>query len=178
MSDDRLYTVQGSGEPIGPVDKATLLQMNAEGRLVGVQVIEGGSGRVLGNEELRALLAVAPPVMPTTPPVQPAPQPSIYNYDQPMQSPYQRPTVQTAAKDDPMRFVMPLNPSVWALGAGYLGLFSVTLIFAPFALIVGLVALKDLNEHPEKTGKGRAWFGVIMGGICTVIGLALLISRA
>ena len=77
---------------------------------------------------------------------------------------YPRPQPQkVAATDDPLRFVIPLNPSIWAIAAGYLGLFSVLFVCAPFSLIAGLLALKDIKQNPGKTGKGRAWFGIVMG---------------
>jgi hypothetical protein len=97
----------------------------------------------------------------------------------PMQSPadYPRPPNNSVpANDDPLRFVIPVNPSVWAIAAGYLGLFSVLCVFAPFSLIAGILALKDLKANPNKTGRGRALFGIIMGviGTGTMIGVAVL----
>ena len=73
-----------------------------------------------------------------------------------------------ALTDDPMRFLIPVNPSGWAIAAGYLGLFSVLCVFAPLALIAGFLGLQDIKKNPQKTGKGRAWFGVVMGTLGTV----------
>jgi hypothetical protein len=64
-----------------------------------------------------------------------------------------------------LRMVIPVDRSGYAIAAGYLGLFSVMLLPAPLAILFGILALKDIKSHPEKIGKGRAWFGIIMGGI-------------
>jgi len=53
--------------------------------------------------------------------------------------------------------------------AGYLGLFALLVLPAPIALVVGLIAVRDLAKRPDMRGKGRAWFGVITGAIGTTI---------
>lgn len=67
-----------------------------------------------------------------------------------------------------------LGRSGWAIVAGYLGLFSVLLVFAPLALGAGIVALRDIRQHPTKLGVGRAWFGIVMGAIFTALLLVVL----
>ena len=62
-----------------------------------------------------------------------------------------------------MRFLLPVGRSGWAVAAGYLGLFSVCPILAPIAVVVSIVALRDLKINPKKFGKGRAIFGLVMG---------------
>ncbi len=82
----------------------------------------------------------------------------------PLPPPYAGPPARPALGDDPMmRMLLPVGRSGWALAAGYLGLLSVLGIFAPVALIVGIVAVRDIQQHPEKHGLGRAWFGIVMG---------------
>ena len=81
------------------------------------------------------------------------------------------PAKYNAAEDAVLRVVLPIGQSGWAIAAGYLGLFSVLGIFAPFALLTGILALRDIAEHPKKHGKARAIFGIIMG----VLGTALLL---
>ena len=101
-----------------------------------------------------------PPV--TTPPLQ--------------QPPAQYPRsqyVQPAPNDDPLRFVIPVNPSGWAVAAGYLGLFSVLCVFAPIALFAGVMGLRDIKANPNKTGQGRAIFGIVMGSVGTIAMLAI-----
>ena len=75
--------------------------------------------------------------------------------------------------DDLMRMILPVGRSGYAIAAGYLGLFSVLLFFAPFAILFGVLALSDLKKHPDKLGKGRAIFGIVMGVIFT-LGLILV----
>lgn len=73
------------------------------------------------------------------------------------------------AYDPSMRWVMPVGRSGWAIAAGYLGLFAVLLLPAPFALAIGIVAIVDIKKHPDKHGMGRAIFGVTMGAIFTTL---------
>lgn len=71
--------------------------------------------------------------------------------------------------DASMRMLLPVGRSVWAIIAGYLGLFSLLLIPAPFALVTGIIAVKDIRKHPQRHGMGRAIFAIIMGTFFTVI---------
>ncbi len=83
----------------------------------------------------------------------------------------------TSIENDPaMRMLLPVGRSGLAIAAGYLGLFSLIVFPAPLALIVGILALRDIKRHPEKGGKGRAIFGVVMGGIFTLLVLGLILS--
>ena len=67
-----------------------------------------------------------------------------------------------------MRMIIPIDRSGLAVAAGYLGLVSILVIFAPIALLLGILAIRDIKKNPEKHGMGRAVFAVIMGGIFTV----------
>lgn len=69
-----------------------------------------------------------------------------------------------------MQYILPIGRSGWSIAAGYLALFSILLLPAPLALFCGGMALRDIAKHPEKTGKPRAIFGIIMG----LIGSGLL----
>ena len=65
--------------------------------------------------------------------------------------------------DDPgIRMLLPVGRSGWAIASGYLALFSVLLIPAPFALGTGIVAVVEIQRHPKKHGMGRAIFGIVM----------------
>ena len=64
-----------------------------------------------------------------------------------------------------MRMLLPVGRSGWAIAAGYAGLFSVLFVPAPIALILAILAIRDLRRHREKHGMGRAIFGLVMGGI-------------
>jgi hypothetical protein len=90
-----------------------------------------------------------------------------------------RPAQTTSAYKDPldsaaMRMVLPVGRSVFAILAGYAGLFSLIIFPAPFALILGIAAIIDIKKHPEKHGMGRAIFGLVMG-ILFSIPLAILL---
>ena len=65
--------------------------------------------------------------------------------------------------------LMPVDVPVTAIAAGYLGLLSVLLVFAPVSLIVSIFALRTLKKSPEMSGRGRAWFGLIMGIVFTLM---------
>ncbi len=77
--------------------------------------------------------------------------------------------------DAALRMVVPIGCSGWAIVAGYLGLLSLLPVFGVAACVFGLLALNDIKKHPDKHGKGRAWFGIIMGGITTPLYLFIFI---
>mgnify|MGYP002348670945 CR=1 FL=1 len=75
--------------------------------------------------------------------------------------------------------MLPVGQSVWAIIASYLGLFSVLLLPAPFALTLSIIAISDikksrLTDRP-KYGMGRAIFGLIAGAAGTLLLLAFLL---
>lgn len=74
------------------------------------------------------------------------------------------------------RMMLPVGRSSWAIASGYLGLFSVLLVFAPFALLSGIFAVKDIQKNSEKHGMGRAIFGIVMGALGSVFLLIALVS--
>ncbi len=86
------------------------------------------------------------------------------------------PDARTLGDDPIMRIVLPVGRSLWAIAAGYVGLFSVLLIPAPLALLLGVVAIVDIKRHPKKHGMGRAIFAVVMGVLFTVL-LAIIVAR-
>ena len=80
------------------------------------------------------------------------------------------PPPSAALEDDvAMRLLLPVGRSGWAIAAGYLGLFSICLVPAPIAIVVSIVALRDLKMNPKKFGKGRAIFGLVMGILGTAV---------
>jgi len=79
--------------------------------------------------------------------------------------------------DDPaMRMLLPVGRSGWAIAAGYLGLFSLLGVFAPFALVTGILAVFDIKRNPKKHGLGRAIFGILMGTLGTVALVLIVLS--
>lgn len=79
--------------------------------------------------------------------------------------------------DPALEAVLPVGRSFLSIAAGYLGLLSPLIIFAPFALICGLLALQEMKKKPELKGAGRAWFGIIMGGLCSLGLLAIMLKK-
>jgi hypothetical protein len=80
--------------------------------------------------------------------------------------------------DAGMRMLLPVGRSLWAIAAGYLGLFSLTICMAPVALIVSLIAICDLKRNPHLHGMGRAVFGLVMGILGTLVILVFLVAIA
>jgi hypothetical protein len=79
--------------------------------------------------------------------------------------------------DPVLAMLVPIGRSGLAIAAGYAAFFAFIGIGAPFALILGILGLLDIKKHPEKKGKGRAWFGIITGGIVTLLILIILITK-
>ena len=48
----------------------------------------------------------------------------------------------TAGNDAVMRMLLPVGRSVWAIAAGYLGLFAVLCVPAPLALLISIIAIR------------------------------------
>lgn len=157
-----------------------------------------------GMPEWRAAASI-PGLFPATPPPQvqpvqpqpaPAPQaapaPQVSPYQQPYQQPYQpqgapapyaqaapQPVPQRPIGDDPlMRMVLPVGRSAWAIAAGYLGLLSFLVVFAPLALAAGIFAVVDIKQNPHKHGMGRAIFGIVMGALGSILLVAFVIGLA
>lgn len=81
--------------------------------------------------------------------------------------------------DDPgIRMLLPVGRSGWAIASGYLGLISVLCIPAPFALLTGILAVREIARNPKKHGLGRAIFGMAMGGVFSLLLLIFLIALA
>lgn len=101
------------------------------------------------------------------PPIPPAPQPT---YTPPPRM----------GDNAGMRMLLPVGRSVWAIVAGYLGLFSLVIFPAPLALIVSIVAILDIRKSQSssnpKHGMGRAIFGLILGALGTAILVAVIVS--
>jgi hypothetical protein len=67
-----------------------------------------------------------------------------------------------------MALVLPVNTSLLAIAAGYIGLISVLCFPAPLALLLGVLALVQLNKKPKLHGRYRAIFAVVMGVIFSI----------
>lgn len=104
----------------------------------------------------------------TTPQTQPAATPPIAP---PVATTPPEPVAQApvSPQDDPLKHILPIGRSALAVTAGYVGLFAVLVIPAPIALLLGILALRDISKHPEKLGKGRAWLATILGGLFSLL---------
>ena len=76
-----------------------------------------------------------------------------------------------------MQKLAPRERSKWAVAAGYLGLCSVILLPGPFAIVAGIVGIRDLKAHPEKSGMAGAIFGIVMGSLATALILLTIFVR-
>jgi hypothetical protein len=80
--------------------------------------------------------------------------------------------------DDPaLRIALPIGRTPLSIVAGYLGIFAIALVPTPFALVTGILAFKELKKHPDKLGRGRAIFGIVMGAIFTVLLVLTILGR-
>ncbi len=80
--------------------------------------------------------------------------------------------------DAAIRMLLPVGRSLWAIAAGYFGLFSLVCLPAPIAVILGLIVIWDIRHHPEKHGMGRAIFGLAMGLAGSLGFVLMMISLA
>ena len=81
----------------------------------------------------------------------------------------------TANDSASLRWLLPVGRSGLAIAAGYAGLFALTVLLAPLALILGLLAARDLRRHPSKLGWGRTIFALATGVLGTVALVAAII---
>jgi hypothetical protein len=77
-----------------------------------------------------------------------------------------------------MRMLLPVGRSGLAIAAGYAGLFSLIVLPAPLALLLGILAVQDIRRNPKKHGMGRAIFGIVTGALGTILILIMLILMA
>ncbi|MEE2906323.1 MAG: DUF4190 domain-containing protein [Planctomycetota bacterium] len=93
---------------------------------------------------------------PPPPPPKPAPAPSH------------------VTTDHGVELLIPINRTGWSIAAGYLGLFSLLPFIGILAIIISGIAFYDFSKRPERHGRGRAIFGLVMGILTTILWLAIL----
>lgn len=152
-----------SGVQNGPVSEDDLRSLAASGRLLPTDLVwTAGMPSWQPAASIPGLLPAAsagPPPLPSSRPAAPYPPPRLDDGD-----------------DQALRWVLPVGRSGWAIAAGYLGIFSLLVIFAPFAVLAGVLGLREIKKNPRLGGRGRAIFGIVMGGIVTLLmGLALVL---
>jgi uncharacterized RDD family membrane protein YckC len=79
------------------------------------------------------------------------------------------PPLPVAAGGSSSDWLLPTGRSGWAIAAGYLGLFSLLALPAPFALVAGILGLRDIRRNPSLGGRGRAIFGIVMGSLFSIV---------
>lgn len=141
------YHVSRAGEQLGVFPQEEVLAKLNRGEL-----LPGDLAWAEGMSSWQPLASLFPPSHGVPPPVPPVPV------------------------DHALSMLLPINRSGWAIAAGYLALFSVLCLPAPFALFCGIMALRDLKRQPHLQGAGRAWFGIVMGAIGTLLLLLMLVA--
>jgi hypothetical protein len=57
-------------------------------------------------------------------------------------------------------------------------LFALLACPAPIALLLGILAIRDIKQHPEKHGMGRAVFAIITGALGCLVLATLVVLLA
>ena len=76
-----------------------------------------------------------------------------------------------------VRILLPVGRSGYAIASGYFGLISVLILPGPLALLFGILAIRDIKRHSRKTGMGRAMFGILFGGIATLVLVLIVVMQ-
>lgn len=83
-----------------------------------------------------------------------------------------------ASPDDPLHWLVPTGRSAQSIAAGYVALFAtVVWVLGPVAIWLGISALRTSNRTGVH-GRGRAWFGIVVGALATLLMLATVASWA
>lgn len=107
-----------------------------------------------------------PPSGPSVPPAYAAPYPPPPVYVPPP----------NLADNAGVRMLLPVGRSWVAIVAGYLGLLSILLFPAPFAIGFGIWAIFHVRAKPGRHGLGRAIFGIVAGVAAIVLYGLLFLS--
>jgi len=147
-----------NGQQRGPVELEQLRAMLAAGQVMWNEMVWSAG---MANWSPASTVAALRSVSMAPPGARPPPLP-------PQGISYPPPHRPEIGEDPKMRMLIPVGRSPWAIVAGYLGLLSPLMIFAPFALIVSIIAIRDIKRR-DTHGMGRAVFGLIMGAIFSII---------
>jgi hypothetical protein len=145
-----MYNIIGAdGNVYGPIPEEQVRQWVEEGRLNAVSKIQvDGSGVWKELREMPEFSALAPP-----PP----------------------PPISLGAGHPPSTVgaPSPANPLAgWALGTGIASLpCCAMLILSPVSIVLGAMALSQINHNPKQGGRAMATAGIVLGCISLVMGI-------
>jgi hypothetical protein len=154
------YQISRNGQPVGTFDLQQVQQMYSSGLLQ-----PSDFAWTPGMPDWQPLATLLPGVPPPT---------------FPGARPHSAPQASPQAPNGCLALVVPIGRSGWAIAAGYLGLLSLLVLPAPFAILCGVMAIKDIRRNPEKLGLVRAWFGILSGAavLCLLlVGIIMSVSK-
>jgi hypothetical protein len=144
-----MYKIIGADQiEYGPITAEQVRQWVVEGRLNGLSKIQVDGSGVW--KQLRDMPEFASCLPPPPPPITlGAPRPA-------------------AAPALP-----PANPlAAWALGTGIASVTCCPLpILSPISIVLGAIALSQINQNPKQGGRGLATAGIVLGCISLVMGI-------
>jgi hypothetical protein len=83
-----------------------------------------------------------------------------------------------AVPDPTLAAIVPVGRTGLSIAAGYLGLLSLLPVLSPClgpaAVVVSILAIRELKANPERKGMGRAVFGLVVGGLVCVAIVVLI----
>jgi hypothetical protein len=151
-----MYKIIGAdGNEYGPIAAAQVRQWIAEGRLNGLSKIQvDGSGvwmQLRDMPEFSTLVPASPPPISLG-----APRP---------------PSFPSAPRPPSPSGLPPNNPlAAWSLGTGIASLpCCFSFILSPVSIVLGAVALSQINRNPNQGGRGMAAAGIVLGSISLVM---------
>jgi len=157
------YTLSRNGTTLGAFSENELREGVGAGRFIAQDLAWRE-----GMEQWQSLAAVLKLPGSAVPPPLPVNQASPF--------PAPPPVAPKAIGDDAgMRLLLPVGRSGWAIAAGYLGLFCLIVLPAPIAVVVSIIAIRDIQKskkegQKQKHGMGRAVFGLVAGTL-TILGV-------
>jgi hypothetical protein len=81
--------------------------------------------------------------------------------------------------EEKLGYLIPINATLLSIIAGYMGIFSILVVPAPIALILGIIALRDIKKRRAQGkkigGRGRAIFAVVMGILSPIVFVLFII---
>jgi len=154
MSQDRKWhLIDGSGEQCGPYTEEELHSYANDGTITpNTQLWTDGLEGWIPASDVAGLF---PSQFKRSPPISPK-----------------------SGDDAAIRMLLPIGRSGLAIAAGYTALGSLLfpcLPIAPLAVVLGILALNGITRNPDRHGKGRAWFAIIVGTLLTVANVVLVV---